>query len=542
MKPAGHPSGAIERCLDPLHAQGVIEIVSEVIFAGPGQVDGTPDLLGNRHRLEHEVGLGFSSEGAAEESDVERDRLLRPLQHLGSEIPRRLRILDRCPDLAFVVRHGRHAGGGLHGGMAKIWHVVLGRVGLSRGTERGIHVALGAGGPARRSNRILELTPIRSGVVRHVRSVLPIDPQSVPPLEGRPGVLRHDRDAAQRRKAGRSGSRGHLDHLDDSRYGERLLGLVRTSAPTDDRAAGDGRVDHARQADVGPVDGRADRHVQIVHPVDRTANVSELSRCLERDVFGHLKVAGRLGQVAVPEGAAGRLVPHLVTPTHTFRRRHAPLVGSGLLQHAARHRPGFPQALEVVAYALGATGVLISERRVSRSLHHADARPVGLHLIGDDRRQGGAYPLPHLGPGHDDLHLARRVKVHEHVRREARFRCHGRGIRQSRADVAWITPCRRHTQHQAAARGRGGADEGSPRHSVRRDAETCRQLCRDARHDPPPRLAAGRPAAVLIASRIRGYAPQRHRFACCASSISASVGLGLRANSAAAFMIWPGMQ
>ena len=55
--------------------------------------------------------------------------------------------------------------------------------------------------------------------MRRVRSVLPIHPHGIPALERRPGVLRHDGDATQRREAGRRGSGGQLDDLDDSRHG-----------------------------------------------------------------------------------------------------------------------------------------------------------------------------------------------------------------------------------------------------------------------------------------------------------------------------------
>src|SRR5207245_9477448 len=49
-------------------------------------------------------------------------------------------------------------------------------------------------------------------------------------------------------------------------------------------------------------------------------------------------------------------------------------------------------------------------------------------------------------------------------------------------------------------------------------------------------------AACLMAARMRVYVPQRQMLPAMAPSMSASVGCGLRASSAAADMIWPDRQ
>jgi hypothetical protein len=50
------------------------------------------------------------------------------------------------------------------------------------------------------------------------------------------------------------------------------------------------------------------------------------------------------------------------------------------------------------------------------------------------------------------------------------------------------------------------------------------------------------PAALWIAARMRWYVPQRQMLPAMAASMSASVGCGVRASSAAADMSWPAWQ
>ena len=66
--------------------------------------------------------------------------------------------------------------------------------------------------------------------------------------------------------------------------------------------------------------------------------------------------------------------------------------------------------------------------------------------------------------------------------------------------------------------------------------------CRAGAHLEASAPWASNSAARWMPARMRVYVPQRQRFPAMASSMSWSVGRGLRASSAAAAMIWPGWQ
>ena len=96
-----------------------------------------------------------------------------------------------------------------------------------------------------------------------------------------------------------------------------------------------------------------------------------------------------LRQLAVAELAARRLVDDFVVAASHLGRIDAPALGGGPLQHHARGGAAFAHRLHEVPRAARAVGVLVAVfLLVAGRLDDADARPVGLELVGDDHAAG----------------------------------------------------------------------------------------------------------------------------------------------------------
>ena len=81
-----------------LDRHGVEVAVLQVVIARPGDLHRRAvHRLGQHGRFDHEVGLGFAAEAAAEQRDVHRDVLERQAQSLGDAVARGLRRLRRAP-------------------------------------------------------------------------------------------------------------------------------------------------------------------------------------------------------------------------------------------------------------------------------------------------------------------------------------------------------------------------------------------------------------------------------------------------------------
>src|SRR2546425_891628 len=173
-----------------------------------------------------------------------------------------------------------------------------------------------------------------------------------------------------------------------------------------------------------------------------------------------------------------------------------------------------PPNLDVVtnaaapAVGLGAGDRVLVERGIGGRLLDLDAVELGVQLIGDDHRRRRQGPLTHLGHRVGDRHDAVAVDPQPLVRRE-----HPRGLADgaNREREADREP---RADHEAALENLAATDERL--------------------HHAPPFLIA---AARWMAARMRWYVPQRQMLPDIPSSMSASVGEGLRANSAAADMI-----
>ena len=89
--------------------------------------------------------------------------------------------------------------------------------------------------------------------------------------------------------------------------------------------------------------------------------------------------------------------------------RHAPFFGGVVEQDAAHLRAKCAQRHVIAPHRVAARGVhhalearIAIDRLDRRRSHDLDLRPVGIEFLGEDQRQRGHRPLPHLGGrGHD---------------------------------------------------------------------------------------------------------------------------------------------
>jgi hypothetical protein len=223
---------------------------------------------------------------------------------------------------------------------------------------------------------------------------------------------------------------------------------------------GDHRELQAGQHDVLAVHRLAGRDVeQVDHRDVALADVAEGARLLEAQLVdvGRRHCGGVGGEFAVAELAAGRLVHDLVEPRLDLRDGNAPAPGGGGLKDVARPGADLPHRLDEVAHAAGAVGVLVAVGLlVARRLHDLHPRPVGLKLVGDDQRQGGAGGAgAHLGAVRDDVDGTVLLDRHEDMRVGHDAMGHGAGAGRIRMRGA----NGRQLSGEDEGRGTGGALE-----------------------------------------------------------------------------------
>ena len=218
-------------------------------------------------------------------------------------------------------------------------------------------------------------------------------------------------------------------------------------------------------------------------------------------------------------------------------RRHLPPLGRRLQQHAACRCAALAHVLVRRADAAAAAGRHVAPDAVAREVlagrrvFGRDLVPVALQLFDDELREAGQRTLPHLRAR--DAHNDRVVRLDEHPgidlgARVRRGRCFLRG---SVIDAEWNVEAER----KPAACGGRTDEEAAPAQTQWFSA------CRPPQVFLPSIEALLLPAAKWMAARMRWWVPQRQMLSM-ASSISASVGLGLFFSSATAVRIWPDWQ
>ena len=86
VPPGDHLAVGADAGIDPLDRDGVVEIVLEVVLAGPVDLDRGPDRLRYQRRFKHIVPFRLAAEAAAQERGVDRDVLDRDAEQLGETI------------------------------------------------------------------------------------------------------------------------------------------------------------------------------------------------------------------------------------------------------------------------------------------------------------------------------------------------------------------------------------------------------------------------------------------------------------------------
>jgi hypothetical protein len=354
-------------------------------------------------------------------------------------------------------------------------------------------------------------------------------------LEGGPRVVRDDGEAAPRLEQPRRARGRHRNHAPDAGHLQRGGRVELRDRAADDRRAGDHRDQHAGHHDVGAELRRAaDDRGAVEQRQRRAEDVAQGAHRPQRQRgrVGHRQLRGGEDELAERQGALARRVDDLVILGEAAAGVDLPALRGGGDQHVPRGRAGAPELVHELADARRAVGVLVAVLRVADGLADDDAVERRAELGGDQHRQRAAHALAHLGAVAHDRGRAVGRDVDEHVRREAGgvglviLRGGGGAGAGPPARLVGEGAALVDRQREAAEGEVQAGEEGPPRDEHR------------AAHGPP----SATPAAFLIAARIRTYVPQRHRLPAIDASMSASVGRGVAASSAAAVMIWPAWQ
>ena len=344
--------------------------------------------------------------------------------------------------------------------------VVLGGDHARGGFQRRIRIAVVALDLAGLAHILFQHRAIGLRVVGLVRPVVPDDLQGFAALQGRPGVLRHHGDAAERVELRGRGRAVELHHLLDARHLQRLGRIERHDLAADHRRTRHHGELHAVEHHILPVGCLAGRDVrQVDQRHVALADVAERGRLLELHVGlrRHRERRRIRRDLAVAELASARAVHDLVVLRHAFGRVDAPPLRRRLLQHRPGGRAAQAHRLDEMPDTARAIGVLVAVfHLVAFRLPDADFGPVGVELVGNDHRQGRARRTrAHLGTRRDDRHGAVRRDRHEYLRVAhglVRHRLGAGRIERRRSERGVLRG-----EHEAAARGEA-LQQAAPAH------------------------------------------------------------------------------
>ena len=183
-------------------------------------------------------------------------------------------------------------------------------------------------------------------------------------------------------------------------------------------------------------------------------------RILQRDGLRHRQRRGLVHQRAVLRAASARLMDDLALVRRQRVLGNAPGLRRGGDEHRARGRARLAQHLPHAAHAVAAGGELLAAEvrvavlRVGAGPLGLDLRPVEVELLGDEHRHRRHHALPHLEHRQHDAHGVVGVDLDPDVGLEA---CR-RPLRDRASPIGEIR-----ADHQAAAGGGGGLEEGASR-------------------------------------------------------------------------------
>ncbi len=103
VAPGGQPALGVQPRRQPVEAGRTVEVVLDVVLAGPQQLHRRADRLGDPRRLDHEVVHQPPAEAAAAAGEVDGDVLGLDPQGLGHQLAAVLGVLGRGPDLDLAI-------------------------------------------------------------------------------------------------------------------------------------------------------------------------------------------------------------------------------------------------------------------------------------------------------------------------------------------------------------------------------------------------------------------------------------------------------
>ena len=334
-----------------------IDVVLDVLLAGPDHLDRAIDLPGDLHRLGDAVDLQPAAEAAAEQVIVDLDLLQRQAGHLRRRRLGAAQNLRAEPDVAAIRAHMHRAVHRLHGGMRQ-QRQLIDRLERAGGARHGLgDIAILHGDHAGPLQRLLmQRGQIGAGEIG-VGARVPGDVERRQALLRRPHVIGDHRH--------RIVEAHHLAHALD---GLRLAVVEARELAAEHRAGRHRRDLHARKPDVDAELRLAVDLVGSVEALGGLADQLECARILERHVVGHRQLRGRLGERPIGELAPGRRMDHLALLGAAGERIDVPGLGCGRHQHAAGGRAGAAQRLPEGAHRGRAAGRLEAQKLVAIEL------------------------------------------------------------------------------------------------------------------------------------------------------------------------------
>ncbi len=278
---------------DPVVVVRAIDVVLNVLLAGPHDLERRIHLLRDAHGLGHVVHLEPAPEAATEEMVVDHDLLQREPGDLGRRSLRAAQHLRAGPHLASILPHVDRAVHRLHRDVRQERRLVYRFDLRRRAGERAHGVAVFPRRHTRGLRRLREPLHDVGGTQLRIRPVVPADGERRQSLLGRPHVVGHNGDCIV--------ELNDLPHAGDCL---RLLLVDSTDFAAQDRARSHRCDQHPRQPHVDPVLRRSVHLARRVEPLGRRAEQREVLRVLERDLVGHRQRRRLGGQHAIGEGAA----------------------------------------------------------------------------------------------------------------------------------------------------------------------------------------------------------------------------------------------
>ncbi len=406
LRPARDLVLAVERCAHLMHAERPVEVVLDVVFARPQQLERlrfalVEQRLAEQRGLGDEVVLETAAEAAARAIEADLDLVARHARDAADDLRRAARVLQRRDQQHLVLLDVDQRVRRLHRRVREKRHRVARLDGLARGLARLREIAVAAharAGLVAGSEQFIGAAAQRIAGFGRPGRILPVDFQLLAALHRGPCARRDHGDAVRERPRDRLARFGPVDadHVLDAGDLARVGVVERIDLGIELRCACDHREQRVGAIRVDAELRLAGRDLARVDRARRLADDLEVLGLLEGPRFGRRIDLGRiLDELRVREAATvgsddeARFGVQLAG-------RAIPLRRCGEHEQPARGRAGLAQILpavrDVVAAARTLRAVLVRRALVGvdvavRQLFDADARPVDVEFFGDQHRQ-----------------------------------------------------------------------------------------------------------------------------------------------------------